>query len=402
MRAYSYQMTQDYHAVALFSGGLDSILAARTVMEQGLRVKCLHFVTPFFGKPHLVDHWRDIHGLDIEAVDVSDGYAAMLAAWPRHGFGKFMNPCVDCKIFMLRRARQAMDRYGASFIVSGEVVGQRPMSQRHDVLNTIRNEAGVKELLLRPLSAKLLDPTPMELPGQGGVPPGVLPSVPLVDRERLHGMGGRGRKEQLALAERFGLAEIPTPAGGCMLADKESAKRYWPLLARGADLGWKPDGGDFRLANLGRMYFSRQGTGPHWLAVGRDKADNEALAAEVRPEDLVFDLTDYPSPLAVGRPLSDASALDGGGGTGGWDQETVKDAAAFTASFSPKAVRTGGPVDVTVRRGENEWRVKVVPERSTGLKWKSFSWKAAKAERLAREKAAMECGLAPSFGTPPA
>ncbi len=187
------------HAFALFSGGLDSILAARLIMEQGLVVRCLHFVTPFFGKPRSIPYWEKVYGLEIEAVDVGEDFVRMLRERPAHGFGKVMNPCVDCKILMMRKAREIMKERGASFIISGEVLGQRPMSQRRDTLNVIRRDAEVRDVLLRPLSAQHLDPTEAERSG-------------LVDRSKLLGFFGRGRKDQMALAERMGLTEIPTPA----------------------------------------------------------------------------------------------------------------------------------------------------------------------------------------------
>ena len=249
---------KNYDGIALFSGGLDSILAARLVMEQGLKVKCLHFFSPFFGHPGRLGHWEKEYGLDIDPVDVSAEFVELLKRGPAHGYGSAMNPCVDCKIVMISRARELMQEYGASFIISGEVLGQRPMSQRRDTLNAIRRDANVKDVLLRPLSAKLMDPTPMEESG-------------LVDREKLKGFNGRGRKDQLALAEHFGITEIPTPGGGCKLTEKENTRRFWPVLSR-LDA---PTVNDFRLADTGRQFWM----GDFWLAVGRQKYDrrNQSL-----------------------------------------------------------------------------------------------------------------------------
>ena len=133
---------KNYDGIALFSGGLDSILAARLVMEQGLKVKCLHFFSPFFGHPGRIAHWQKEYGLDIDPIDVSPEFVELLKRGPAHGFGSAMNPCVDCKIVMISRARELMQEYGAKFIVSGEVLGQRPMSQRRDTLNAIRANGG--------------------------------------------------------------------------------------------------------------------------------------------------------------------------------------------------------------------------------------------------------------------
>jgi len=340
-----------YDALALFSAGLDSILAARTIQDQGLRVKCLHFVTPFFGFPNKVDHWRAVYGLDIEAIDVGDEYVTMMRRGPKYGFGKYFNPCVDCKILMLTHARALMERHGAKCIVTGEVVGQRPMSQRRDAMNSVRNESGTGEVLLRPLCAKSLDPTPMELSG-------------LVDRERLHGFGGRGRTNQLALAEAMGITEIPTPAGGCLLTEPASARRYGPVFAHLAE----PTAADFQLANHGRQYWA----GTHWLAIGRDKTSNERLAECVRPDDLVFDVVDFPGPLAVGRPTD-----------GAWTPEAVADAAAFVASCCPKARKAGGAVDVAVIRSGERAVVTVTPTREATLPWAETLWAESAAKRTA-------------------
>lgn len=352
-------MTQTYDALALFSAGLDSILAAKTIEAQGLRVKCLHFLSPFFGKdPDEVERLRAVHGLDIDTVDISDDFAAMLARGPRFGFGKFLNPCMDCKILMLTKAKGLLEQYGAQFIVSGEVVGQRPMSQRRDALNAIRRDADVRDLLLRPLCARNLDPTPMEESG-------------LVDRERLHALYGRGRKGQMQLAEEYGLAEVPTPAGGCRLAEMESARRYWPVLSRSLEAGRAPTAGDFTLADTGRQYW----LGEHWLAMGRNKDDNAALAGLAGPDDLVFDVVGFPGPLGVGRRIPDARA--------DWDVAVLADAAALVASFSPKAVRTGGPVDVIVTQGETSQTLSVAPSRESALGWTEPRWEATGDDKAA-------------------
>jgi hypothetical protein len=326
-------MAKNYDCLCLFSSGLDSILAARTLMAQGIRVKCLHFVSPFFGSPESAPRWREVYGLDIEPVDVSAEFVR-LAPENRFGLGKLLNPCVDCKVFMASRAKALMPEYGARFIASGEVVGQRPMSQRRDAMNIVTRESGTRDLLLRPLCALNLDPTPMEESG-------------LVDRERLHNFGGRGRKNQLALAEEFGLTDLPTPAGGCLLTEAESCRRYAPLYMHAA----APDPSDFELANIGRQFWS----GSRWLAMGRNRADNERLLQLAGERDLVFDVAGFPGPRAVARDI----------GAGEWSAEDVRRAAALTASYSPKAVKSGGPVAVRVDRGGSRETVTVAPARET-------------------------------------
>lgn len=328
------------HAFALFSGGLDSILAARLIMEQGLVVRCLHFVTPFFGKPRSIPYWEKVYGLEIEAVDVGEDFVRMLRERPAHGFGKVMNPCVDCKILMMRKAREIMKERGASFLISGEVLGQRPMSQRRDTLNVIRRDAEVRDVLLRPLSAQHLDPTEAERSG-------------LVDRSKLLGFFGRGRKDQMALAERMGLTEIPTPAGGCRLAEKENARRYWPVLT----LLDEPTAADFELSNIGRQYWA----GRHWLSMGRNEADNAALERLVRPGDAILRVRDFPSPFALARQITP------------WDTETLRDAASLVASYSPKGVRaaesSGGTVAVRVQINGESTFIDVIPRRTPALPW---------------------------------
>jgi hypothetical protein len=322
-------MSISYQALALFSGGLDSILAAKLVARQGLSVLCLHFTTPFYGHPRKVDHWRAIHGLDIRAVDLGREFVDMMHA-PANGFGKNLNPCVDCKILLLTKAREMMAEYGASFLVTGEVVGQRPMSQRRDTLARISREAGVRDILLRPLCAKKLDPTPMELSG-------------LVDRERLGALFGRGRLGQMDLAAEFGITEIPTPAGGCLLTETESAKRYLPLIA--LNLSVDPD--DYQMVNIGRQYWS----GGNLLAVGRTESDNRRLAEAARPGDLLFRLVGMPGPTGLGRVFPGVD----------WSPEAMAEAAAIVAWHAPKARQVDAPIEVAVRRDGQSSSLRVVP-----------------------------------------
>ncbi len=355
MRPMQNDFITNYHGLALFSGGLDSILAVRVLMEQGLKIKCVHFVTPFFGDEAKVPFWRREYGLDIDAVDISAPYTAMLRSKPAHGVGSVLNPCVDCKILMMQKAVSLLPVYGASFLASGEVLGQRPMSQRRDTLNIIRRDAGVRELLLRPLCAKHLEPTPMEESG-------------LVDREKLYDFSGRGRKGQMELAARFGITKIPTPAGGCLLTERENARSFWPVLQHSP-----AEAGDFRLALTGRQLWSFQGGKPFWLCVGRDKRDNEALQGITGENDLTFKVRDFPGPLAVARQLQP------------WPDELIKDAAAFMASFSGKAAASGGHVSVRVHRGVKGldgpgFEVEVAPSRSTPAGWAEYQWENAKSE----------------------
>lgn len=364
--------TPSPQVIVLFSGGLDSILAARVLEEQGLRVRCLHCFSPFFGEPASVPRWRRLYRLDIDTLDVSDDFCALLRERPAHGFGKILNPCVDCKILLLRRAREYMERAGARCLATGEVLGQRPMSQRRDVLNVIRREAGVGDVLLRPLSARLLDPTPVEADG-------------LVDRERLPAISGRGRRDQLELARHFGLSHIPTPGGGCKLTEKENARRYWPVLTALP----APDSGDFRLANLGRQFWHEAGGERYWLAVGRNSGDNQALQAATRPGDARIFLADIPGPLAVGRQAAR------------WPVDILAAAAALMASYSGRAVReaeTSGDVGVRAQWHNEDgstgvWQGRVRPARD-GI-WREPLWEPAREAIRAEQKIRLH-------GAPPA
>lgn len=328
------------HVLALFSGGLDSILAAKLVQEQGRRVTCLHFVSPFFGKPHLLEGWRATHGLDIVPVDVGEEYVALLRQGPPHGYGKVLNPCVDCKVLMLRKARELLTELDAQAIVSGEVLGQRPMSQRRDALDIISRDAGVRDLLVRPLCARHLAPTRAEEEG-------------VLDRSRLESFWGRGRNAQMALAERLGITEIPTPAGGCLLAEKESALRYWPILtlpifqdphpSQGAPA---PSARDFHIANVGRQFWK----GSRWLAIGRDRDANARLAELVRQApshdagDALLATRDVPGPFALARQWPGHA----------WTPEELAEAASLLLRFSPKARQQPEPVAVRCMRGGEE------------------------------------------------
>jgi tRNA-specific 2-thiouridylase len=200
-------------AVGLFSGGLDSILAVRIMLEQEIAVTALHFRTGFSyaADPSDAERAADMLGVPLEVIDVSGGYLPLVLN-PRHGYGSGMNPCVDCRIFLLRRAKDWMEEHGHQFIFTGEVVGQRPKSQMRPTLNTVERESGLRGFLLRPLSARLLKPT---VPEQRG----------WVDRDKLYDISGRGRKAQIALAKQFSITDYPQPSGGCCYLIHEAYSR---------------------------------------------------------------------------------------------------------------------------------------------------------------------------------
>jgi len=278
-------------AISLFSGGLDSICATRVVMLQDIEVIAIKFVSPFFGYDILQDpeayriETLEKYGIDVTVVDISEDYLQMLRS-PVHGFGRYFNPCIDCKIFMLERARKMLKELGASFLITGEVLGQRPMSQRRDTLNVIERDSQTRSKLLRPLSAKLLNETEAEIRGW-------------VDREQLLDFSGRGRSKQIALARSFGIDDFPAPAGGCILAD--------PILSRRIARVYRDEFvvtqanmnvGDILLMLIGRQFLlPNRG----WLILGRDEKENDRLEALQEPGDIKLWIEERPGPIALLR-----------------------------------------------------------------------------------------------------
>nr|WP_240193352.1 thiamine biosynthesis protein [Desulfobulbus alkaliphilus] len=277
--------------MALFSGGLDSILACRVIADQGIRVIGLKFVTPFFDY-ELLDRRQEYtramqqqYSIEVEVIDLSEPYLRMLAQ-PAHGFGKHFNPCIDCKILMLVRARELLESYGASFLITGEVLGQRPMSQRRDTLQVIERDSGCTGLLLRPLSAGLLPPTLAEQNG-------------LVDRDRLYTFSGRGRREQHELAAKLGITGYPAPAGGCMLTDPNLAPRIRKYIKdRDSESNEAQAVEDIRLLVTGRQFRLQEDI---WFVIGRDERENNQLEAMRQPEDWLLRMTRRPGPLGLVR-----------------------------------------------------------------------------------------------------
>ncbi|MDA1054510.1 MAG: hypothetical protein O3C40_29090 [Planctomycetota bacterium] len=242
--------------VVLLSGGLDSMLAVRIMQEQGIEVEALNFKTVFTCcQDQSAQKARDL-GVRLTVVGQEDDYLDLVKE-PRFGRGKGANPCVDCRIYMFEKAKRFMHQIGADFIVSGEVAGQRPMSQKRRDLDRIAYHSDLDDLLLRPLSAKLLRPT---LPEREG----------WVDREKLYNIEGRSRKRLIALAKKYGLQEIPTPSTGCSLTEPKFSKKVFDLIdAPGESRRW-----DFELLKTGRHFrFDTQTK----VVLGRDAAENDQL-----------------------------------------------------------------------------------------------------------------------------
>lgn len=268
-------MTQARKAVALISGGLDSLLAARLMLDQGVHVEGLNFYTGFCveGHTHAIRQRRrntpkrnnalwsaEQLGIKLHIVEVIEEYKEVVIN-PKHGYGAHLNPCLDCKGFMVGKARNWMESNGFDFIITGEVIGQRPNSQRRDTMPVIARESGAFDRLLRPLSARLLPPT---LPEREG----------WVDREKLLALNGRNRKPQIALAESYGFHEYAQPAGGCcFLTDANYSRRLSDLWATRGDKHYELD--DIMLLKVGRHLRPR----PNFkLIIGREEGENNYLS----------------------------------------------------------------------------------------------------------------------------
>jgi len=293
-------MSSKVKAIGLVSGGLDSTLAVALVKRQGIDVKAVSFYTGFCitetqrrkggradGTVPRNEALRAAADLDvdIEYVDISGGAYLDMLVHPKYGYGQNANPCVDCRVFMMRRAREIMEAEGAAFVFTGEVLGQRPKSQRRDTLRIIERDSGLDGRLLRPLSARLLPPT---IPEQQG----------LVDRSRLLDISGRSRLRQMALARELGLTDWPQPAGGCCyLTDESFARKFFDVLDARASAGEErriePE--DVILLSTGRHFrLSPRAK----LVVGRTEVENALLEHHVDGR-ARLEAKDIPGPVAL-------------------------------------------------------------------------------------------------------
>jgi tRNA U34 2-thiouridine synthase MnmA/TrmU len=267
-------------ALGLFSGGLDSSLAIKLIQEQGIDVEAITFLTPFYSaKSGSFSLEKAAQQLDVPLTIVRLGLDYLrIIRKPKYGYGKHMNPCIDCRIYMLKKAKQYARQIGASFIITGEVLGERPMSQNWRALKIIEEESGLKGRLLRPLSAKLLPPTEPEKAG-------------IVDRSRLLDIKGRSRKRQLALAKAYGITEYQSPAGGCLLTYKEFAAKLRDLLTHKRRISMT----DLELLKVGRHFRF----GGNKIIVGRNREENEMLLRLKGKGDYFFEAQGCGSPITL-------------------------------------------------------------------------------------------------------
>ena len=311
-------------ALALYSGGLDSTLACRVVARQGIKVIAVKFVTPFFGyellqkQDEYIQKTKETAGIDLILKEITLPYLELLKK-PAHGFGKNFNPCVDCKILLLTEAQKMMPEIGASFLVTGEVIGQRPMSQRRDTLRVIERDSNCEGFLVRPLCAKNLAPTQAEIDG-------------LIDREQLLNFSGRNRSPQIQLAKQFGITDYPSPAGGCILTDpilslriQEYYETHEPIILE-----------NILLVMVGRQFKLPSGA---WLVVGRDESENIKIKNLRQSGDWLLEPKDIPGPSALLRYSS--------------AREELKTAASIVVRYSKKsAVGQGSALIIADQDGD--------------------------------------------------
>lgn len=310
-------------ALGIFSGGLDSILAALLLRKQGIDVHCICFVTPFFDAEK-AKRAAELYDLPLQVMDISAEHLEMLKH-PRYGYGKNMNPCIDCHAQMFEIAGREMDKQGYDFLFSGEVLGQRPKSQIHTALMAVNKASGHPGKILRPLSAKLLPITEMEEQG-------------LVDREQLKDIQGRSRKPQEQLAKELGATEYPSSGGGCLLTENSFSGRLKDLFVHQPQCNVT----DVELLKYGRPFRLSETSK---LTLGRNQSNNESLKRVAGRAGCLLRCLNFSGPLGVvsGEPQGD----------------DLTKAAGIVASYGKG--RNEAEIEVLVVRGSDEQVVKVAP-----------------------------------------
>jgi tRNA-specific 2-thiouridylase len=294
-------------ALGLLSGGLDSTIAVKLIIEQGIDVEAINFVTPFClcrkGGCGATEAAKTFN-IPLKHVSAGTDYLRIVRN-PRFGYGKNLNPCVDCRIFMLKKAKKYAKQIGAKFIFTGEVLGQRPMSQHKGALDLIEREAGLEGKILRPLSAKLLPETEATAKG-------------FVDKESLRDISGRSRKRQIEMTKEFNIVNYPCAAGGCLLTNKEFASKLRDLFEHKKRVTVK----EVNLLKVGRHFRF----GENKIIVGRNQTENGFLLKTKRKSDFYFEVPDCGSPTTI---------LEGPKTT-----QAIQIAAALTAFHSDKKLQS--------------------------------------------------------------
>jgi tRNA U34 2-thiouridine synthase MnmA/TrmU len=318
-------------AVALLSGGLDSNLAVRMMLEQGIDIEAVAIKTPFCdfdcgkGCGQRVKEVADELGIKLKTVYFGEEYLRMLKN-PKYGYGSCMNPCIDCRGMMYNAAKEHMKKTNADFVITGEVLFQRPMSQNNRALHIIEKETDMECKVLRPLSAKHLPPTDAE-------------KIGLINREKMGDIKGRSRKGQLMLAKHFGISEPPNAAGGCLLTDPSFSMRVKDILDHCDDI---PTLNDIELLKVGRHF---RITHDAKFIVGRNKDENEVIKALVTDRDIIIEVKDYVGPICILRCKN-------------YDYSLLIKCAAIAARYSDAPRHDHCEVSITVDGDKNEVIVK--------------------------------------------
>lgn len=305
--------------IGIFSGGLDSLLAALLIVRQGIEVLLVSFETPFFKARKAID-WAKKMGLNIQVMDITEEHLQVVLH-PRHGYGKNMNPCIDCHALMFKKAGQIMEEKGYDFLFSGEVLNERPFSQNRKALDIVAKESSYGNRIIRPLSARLL---PESLPEREG----------LVKREGLLAIQGRSRKEQIALARALGIDNFPNPAGGCLLTLQNYSRRLRDLIQN--EIKWSLR--DLELLRIGRHLR----LAPHKkVIVGRNRDENEKIRILSDFEDVLIQSVQYPGPTLL-VPY-------------GGSEDLLKKASAICLRYSDSPPKQEGKV--IIREGSGRGRI---------------------------------------------
>ncbi len=312
-------------AVGLFSGGLDSALAIKLVQDQGIEVVALNFVSPFctcVGSGCSISNLAKSLGVPITLMNKGNDYFKILRK-PKHGYGKNMNPCIDCKIYILKEAKQFAKKIGAKFIFTGEVLGQRPMSQHYKTLLLIEKEAGLKGKIVRPLCAGLMPPTEAEKKGW-------------IDREKLLKFEGRQRTPQLDLAKKFKIDGFMCGGSGCRLTDERYARKLKDLFAHKKRTTIK----DFKLLNIGRHFRFKDNK----IIVGRNESENKTLLELKKKTDLKFEIKEGvgPTTLLLG--------------------EQNKKAVELAAQLTAKYAKAEGE-EITIKYGKEKFNKEIIVDK---------------------------------------
>jgi len=270
-------------ALVLLSGGLDSMLAARVLLDQGVKITGLSFKSNFFGTLKARKAAEQL-GIELIEIDFSAEHLEMVKK-PAHGYGKNMNPCIDCHVLMLKKAKEIMVRDDFDFVATGEVLGQRPMSQHRDALDIVEKVSGLEGKLVRPMSAKLLDESEPEKQGK-------------LIRGRLLDISGRSRQRQLELVKNYGIKEYASPGGGCLLTDPKFSEKFLKMLEYWPDC----DGRDIALLKSGRVIWLKDNNDKNvLLVIGRDEKENENLEKLAGAGDIIMQLKDENGPTSLIR-----------------------------------------------------------------------------------------------------